>query len=189
MSEPINYGRIAIIPKGDFAGDVQYDVGDFVSYEGSSYTAHSRPPLATLPTDTNYWQLSAKGFSAENAENVSAEDEQNLGFSDVQGFIDLVVSKVFNYSLDLDEIETAFKSVFTHLDEEETQPTAEAMTSEDILRVISTPWNGESSTNPNALSASEIEEAIKREWNGESSDNPNALSAEEINQAIANATN
>lgn len=58
MSE-VNYGHIAIVPKSDFRGDVQYEVGNLVSYEGSSYVAHTRPPLATLPTDTNYWQLSA----------------------------------------------------------------------------------------------------------------------------------
>ena len=91
------------------------------------------------------------------------------------------------FSLDL--IEEAFLSVFTGFKDEPEPPEPTAMTSEDILRAINTPWNGESSTNPNALSAEEIEEAIKREWNGESSDNPNALSAEEINQAIDNATN
>lgn len=57
----VNYGRIALIPRGDFAGDRQYEVGDVVSYEGSSYVAKARPPVATLPTDTEYWQISAYG--------------------------------------------------------------------------------------------------------------------------------
>lgn len=64
MANKTNYGRIAIIPRGNFKGDVQYDVGDVVSYEGSSYLAHSKPPLATLPTDTKYWQVSAQGAAA-----------------------------------------------------------------------------------------------------------------------------
>lgn len=64
MADEKNYGRVAIIPRGDFAGDVQYDVGDVVSYEGSSYLAKSKPPVATLPTDTNYWQVSANGIGA-----------------------------------------------------------------------------------------------------------------------------
>lgn len=59
----VNYGRIALIPKGDFAGDIQYEAGDVVSYQGSSYLAKSKPPLATLPTDSEYWQISARGSS------------------------------------------------------------------------------------------------------------------------------
>lgn len=188
MSKPINYGRIAIIPKGEFKGDVQYDVGDFVSYEGSSYTAYSRPPLATLPTDTNYWQLSARGFDAEHAKNVAADDKENLGFSDVQGFIDLAIQKIFNYTIDFNEIEEAFRSVFSDFQDDPEPPTSAAMTSEDILRAIQTEWNGESSEHPNAMCAEDIEQALNTEWNGESSTNPNAMSAEDINKAIANAT-
>ena len=90
------------------------------------------------------------------------------------------------FSLDL--IEEAFLSVFTGFKDEPDPPEPTAMTSEDILRAINTPWNGESSTNPNAMSAADIEEALLAEWNGESSTDQNAMSAEDINEAIANAT-
>ena len=182
----VNYGRIALIPKGNFKGDVQYEQGDVVSYEGSSYIAKSKPPLATLPTDIEYWQLSARGFNAESAENVTAEDKQGLGFSKVQEFIDLTITRLFNFKIDLDEIDQAFLSVFTHVNLEE--PVATAMSAEDISKAINTPWNGESSTDPNALNKEEIEQAMNTEWNGESSTNPNALNKEEINEAIANAS-
>ena len=182
----VNYGRIALIPQGDFKGNVQYEQGDVVSYAGSSYMAKSKPPVATLPTDTEYWQLAARGFDAENAKNVTAEDKQALGFSNVQGFIDLTIEKLFNFTIDLDEIDRAFLSVFTHVSLEE--PTATAMSAEDIQRAINTPWNGESSNDPNALNKEEIEEAMNTEWNGESSTDHNALSKEEINEAIANAS-
>ena len=96
MANEANYGRIAIIPKGDFAGDVQYEAGDVVSYQGSSYLAFSKPPLATLPTDINYWQVSAKGFDAEKAENITAEDPQELGFENVQEFINTASEHIKN---------------------------------------------------------------------------------------------
>ena len=93
MAEEINYGRVAIIPKGEFKGDVQYDIGDVVTYQGSSYLAFVRPPLATLPTDTNYWQLSARGFEEDSAENILADDNYQLGFEKVQEFIDIVAEQ------------------------------------------------------------------------------------------------
>ena len=86
--------------------------------------------------------------------------------------------------IDLDEIDQAFLSVFTHITTEEPV----AMSAEDISKAINTPWNGESSNDPNALNKEEIEQAMNTEWNGESSTNPNALNKEEINEAIANAS-
>ena len=87
--------------------------------------------------------------------------------------------------LDTDAVTKAFGSVFSYIggggDSEQ------AMDKQDILKAISTEWNGESSENPNALSASDVAEAVSTEWNGESSKNPNALSAEEIYKAIENA--
>lgn len=84
MAEEINYGRIALIPKGDFAGDVQYDQGDVVAYNGSSYIAKSKPPVATLPTDTKYWQLSANGIG-ENKADKSVTIKTTLLASDWTG--------------------------------------------------------------------------------------------------------
>ena len=92
---------------------------------------------------------------------------------------------IANALLDKDAVTKAFESVFSYIGgggESE-----QAMDKQDILKAISTEWNGESSENPNALSASDIAEAVNTEWNGESSKNPNALSAEEIYKAIENA--
>ena len=92
---------------------------------------------------------------------------------------------IANALLDTDAVTKAFESVFSYIGgggESE-----QAMDKQDILKAISTEWNGESSENPNALSASDVAEAVSTEWNGESSKNPNALSAEEIYKAIENA--
>ena len=78
MDEEVDYGRIALIPKGDFAGDVQYDVGDVVSYEGSSYIAKRKPPVATLPTDTEYWQISSQGSKYIYINLTAAEYNERL---------------------------------------------------------------------------------------------------------------
>lgn len=94
MANEVNYGRIALIPRGDFVGDVQYDVGDVVSYEGSSYLAKAKPPLATLPTDTEYWQISAQGSGGGSADKITATDPQSLGFTNAQGFIDVASEKL-----------------------------------------------------------------------------------------------
>ena len=78
MANEVNYGRIALIPKGDFAGDVQYDVGDVVSYEGSSYIAKRKPPVATLPTDTEYWQIASQGSKYIYINLTTAEYNERL---------------------------------------------------------------------------------------------------------------
>lgn len=65
MSE-VNYGRIALIPKGEYSAGTQYEPGDVVSYDGSSYLCHTQPPMGTLPTDTAYWQVSANGYRIDS---------------------------------------------------------------------------------------------------------------------------
>ncbi len=99
--------------------------------------------------------------------------------------IETKAPKDHTHYIDLDEIDRAFLSVFTHVTLE---PEPTAMSAEDIEKAINTPWDGTSSSDPNALSAEEIEQAMNTEWDGTSSDDPNALSAEEINEAIANVT-
>lgn len=59
----VEYGTVAIVPRGDWEPDVSYDVGNLVSKDGSSYVAHKKPPIGNLPTDTNYWQVSSQGTS------------------------------------------------------------------------------------------------------------------------------
>lgn len=66
---PVNYGTIALIPKGDWSAETQYKTGNVVTYDGSSYVAHTRPPVGTLPTNTDYWQVSAQGTSKATADN------------------------------------------------------------------------------------------------------------------------
>lgn len=63
----IEYGTVAIVPSGEWAADVQYDVGKLVSYNGSSYVAKIKPPVGTLPTDLDYWQVSAQGAGKATA--------------------------------------------------------------------------------------------------------------------------
>lgn len=67
---PVNYGTIALIPKGDWSAETQYKMGNVVTYDGSSYVAHTRPPVGTLPTNTDYWQVSAQGASRATADSL-----------------------------------------------------------------------------------------------------------------------
>lgn len=57
----VAYGHVAIVPKGIWNADTQYEVCQLVEYDGSSYVAKAQPPVGTLPTDTSYWQVSAAG--------------------------------------------------------------------------------------------------------------------------------
>ena len=57
----VAYGHVAIVPKGIWNADIQYEVCQLVEYDGSSYVAKAQPPVGTLPTDTSYWQVSAAG--------------------------------------------------------------------------------------------------------------------------------
>lgn len=64
------YGTIGMLPDGEFDPDKQYDILNLVSFDGSSYVVHTKPPRGTLPTDTNYWQTSAQGTSKATADSV-----------------------------------------------------------------------------------------------------------------------
>lgn len=57
------YGTIGIRPMGTYNADTKYELLNLVEYDGSSYVAHTDPPLGTLPTNTDYWQISASGTS------------------------------------------------------------------------------------------------------------------------------
>lgn len=57
----VSYGHVAIVPKGVWSAEVQYEPCHLVEYNGSSYVAKLQPPIGTLPTDTQYWQVSAVG--------------------------------------------------------------------------------------------------------------------------------
>lgn len=80
----VNYGTVAIVPKGEYSGETQYNVGNLVSYSGSSYVAKMIPPVGTLPTDTSYWQLSAQGggTATENDLGVVKPDNTTIGIEE-----------------------------------------------------------------------------------------------------------
>ncbi len=61
------YGTIGIRPMGTYDSDTKYDLLNLVEYDGSSYVAHTDPPIGTLPTNTSYWQISASGTSKATA--------------------------------------------------------------------------------------------------------------------------
>ena len=66
----VNYGQVAIVPKGEWNVETQYKVNNLVSYDGSSYVAKVQPPVGTLPTDTSYWQVSAVGTKQATADSL-----------------------------------------------------------------------------------------------------------------------
>lgn len=80
MTDAVNYGRIAIIPKGDYSAGTSYQSGDVVSYGGASYLCKGQPPMGTLPTDTNYWQVSAeKGDKGDKGDPGEKGDKGEQG--------------------------------------------------------------------------------------------------------------
>lgn len=62
------YGTIGILPLKEWDATTQYDLLNLVSYNGSSYVAHTKPPVGTLPTNAAYWQVSAQGGSKATAD-------------------------------------------------------------------------------------------------------------------------
>lgn len=66
----VNYGQVAIVPKGVWNAEAQYKVNNLVEYDGNSYVAKVQPPVGTLPTDTYYWQVSAAGTKKATADSL-----------------------------------------------------------------------------------------------------------------------
>lgn len=66
----VNYGQVAIVPKGVWNAETQYKINNLVEYDGSSYVAKVQPPVGTLPTDTSYWQVSAAGTKKATADSL-----------------------------------------------------------------------------------------------------------------------
>lgn len=66
----VNYGQVAIVPKGVWNAETQYKVNNLVEYDGSSYVAKVQPPVGTLPSDTSYWQVSAAGTKKATADSL-----------------------------------------------------------------------------------------------------------------------
>jgi hypothetical protein len=59
-----------MLPAEEFDSDKQYDILNLVSFDGSSYVVHTKPPAGTLPTDLDYWQVSAQGTGKATANSV-----------------------------------------------------------------------------------------------------------------------
>lgn len=66
LLDPINNTVITggLVPKGEYDNTTDYAVGDFVSYNGSSYVMYVNAVAGTLPTDTTKWQLVASAGTA-----------------------------------------------------------------------------------------------------------------------------
>lgn len=64
------YGTIGMLPVEEFDPDKQYDILNLVSFDGSSYVVHTKPPVGTLPDNLDYWQVSALGTSKATANSV-----------------------------------------------------------------------------------------------------------------------
>jgi len=64
------YGTIGMLPSEEYNPNKQYEILNLVSFDGSSYVVHTKPPVGTLPTDLAYWQVSALGTSKATANSV-----------------------------------------------------------------------------------------------------------------------
>ena len=64
------YGTIGMRPMGAYDPDTKYGLLNLVEYDGSSYVAHTDPPVGTLPTNLAYWQVSAQGTGKATADSV-----------------------------------------------------------------------------------------------------------------------
>ena len=75
----VDYGPVALIPKGDFDSTRQYHKNEVVSYQGSSYIVkEDNPPIGTLPTNSVYFQVSAHGTSFRLAEPADGDSSKAL---------------------------------------------------------------------------------------------------------------
>jgi hypothetical protein len=64
LVDPITVTSVTggLVPRGSFSSATTYNVGDEVSYSGSSYVLYAAATAGTLPTDTTKWSvLASKG--------------------------------------------------------------------------------------------------------------------------------
>jgi hypothetical protein len=72
-----NYGRIALIPKGNYDSTSTYRQGDVVSCNGSSYIALGDVPTNTAPPNVKYWQVGASADTAIEKANAATTNANN----------------------------------------------------------------------------------------------------------------
>lgn len=73
----VDYGAVALIPRGDFNSATQYKVNDVVSYNGSSFVVKTQPPIGTLPTNAAYFSVMASGASPATSQTVGTVKPDN----------------------------------------------------------------------------------------------------------------
>lgn len=88
----LSAGRVLIKPKGEYSPLKTYEMLDYVSYNGSSYIA-KKTTTGNLPTDTEYWQLSASGAQSQNVASNFAEVEGSDIASSPHAIDDVFVNK------------------------------------------------------------------------------------------------
>lgn len=88
----LSAGRVLIKPEGDYSPLKTYKMLDLVSYNGSSYIA-KKTTTGNLPTDTEYWQLSASGAQSQNVTSNFAEVEGSDIASSPHAIDDVFVNK------------------------------------------------------------------------------------------------
>lgn len=76
-------GRVAIVPKGDYAPNKAYKRLDCVMYNGlTMYIAKKGVPVGTLPTDENYWMKSISTNSTGGLSKKIVEELPTTGIDE-----------------------------------------------------------------------------------------------------------
>lgn len=88
----LSAGRVLIKPEGEYSPLKTYEMLDYVSYNGSSYIA-KKTTTGNLPTNTEYWQLSASGAQSQNVASNFAEVEGSDIASSPHAINDVFVNK------------------------------------------------------------------------------------------------
>lgn len=78
-----NAGRVAIVPKGDWNANVEYERLNAVAYNNTLYLAKKAVPIGTMPTDTEYYMKCIVGgagaiATTEDAGIVKAGEDINV---------------------------------------------------------------------------------------------------------------
>lgn len=100
-------GRVAIVPKGDYSGTEIYSRLDMVYYNRNSYVA-KKESVGILPTDTEFWMLSATSTPSTAAEVGYDGTASGLSADNLQSAIDEIVG---DYVVDSQLSETSLNPV------------------------------------------------------------------------------
>lgn len=70
-------GRVAIVPKGEWSQDINYDKLDLVTHNGNAFIAY-KPSVNSEPVDGEVWMLVMEGVSSDDVENLKTDVESIL---------------------------------------------------------------------------------------------------------------